>query len=88
MQFERPGFNRQVFGANASCCGQHLGRIIGHCGDDVGAGEQCGQAVELGHGEDDVAFAVEFLEVFVDEAAQVAGEGDQCVGAGAEVVEA
>ncbi len=88
MQFERPGFNRQVFRAHASCGGQDLRRIIRHGGDDVGASEQCGQAVELGHGEDDVAFAVEFLEVFVDEAAQVAGEGDQCMGAGAEVVEA
>ncbi len=88
MQFERSGFNRQVFRANASRGSQDLRRIVGHGGDDVGAGEQCGQAVELGHGEDDVAFAVEFFQMFVDEAAQVAGEGDQCVGAGAEVVEA
>jgi hypothetical protein len=65
---------REVFGAHATRRRQHLGRVIGHGGDDVGAGNQRAQPVELRHREYHVTLASELFQLFIYKAAQIAGE--------------
>lgn len=86
-QFEGAGLERRVLGAQAAGGDQRLGGVVGHGGDDVGAGEEGAEAVELRHRQDHLALAAEFLQFLVDEAAEVAGEGHQRVRSRAVVVE-
>ncbi|MNJ20982.1 hypothetical protein D3C77_153250 [compost metagenome] len=88
MQLEGLHLQRRILGAQAAGGGQDLGGIVGHGGDDVGAGQQAAQAVELRHGQDHMALAPDLFQDLVHEPAQVAGKRYQRVGAGAEVVQA
>ncbi len=88
MQLKRAHRQRWVFGAQTARRGQCFGGVIRHGGEDVGAGQQCAQPVELRHGQYHVAFAIEFFQLFINKPAQVACEGHEGVRAGAEVVQA
>ena len=74
VQFKAAHRQRWVFGAQAAGGGQGFGGVVRHGRQDVGAGQQGAQAVGLRYGEYDMALAAEFLQFFIDEPAQAAGE--------------
>ncbi|MNT12993.1 hypothetical protein D3C72_1479460 [compost metagenome] len=87
-QFEALHRQGRVFRTQAAGGGEGGGGVIRHHGHQVGAGQQGAQAVELRYGQDHPPAAADLGQFFVDEAAQVAGEGHQGVGPCGVVVQA